>query len=79
MSDEDLREWEQRLAAGRFLPGVAAAAPGPTEDFTLRRPAKPAPTPVLAAAAAAPAPEDSDGPHVFEDGEDSEVFSDLEF
>jgi molecular chaperone DnaK len=75
MSEEDLREWEQRLAAGRFLPGVAAAAPMPAEDFTLGRPARPAaPIP-----AGGPVPEDSDAPHVFEDGEDSEVFSDLEF
>lgn len=78
MSEELIRKWEQRIAAGQYLDPsevkAAAKAAPPPEEFTL--PAAPSPAPT-----AEPATEnlDFDPPHVFEDDEDSEVFSDLDF
>ncbi|MBL7037447.1 MAG: Hsp70 family protein, partial [Pirellulaceae bacterium] len=80
MSDDVLRQWEQRIAAGQYIDpaeskaAAKAAAPAPS-DFAAEAPKAPAPAPPE------PATEnlDFDPPHIFEDDEDSEVFSDLEF
>jgi molecular chaperone DnaK len=67
MSEEMLAEWESRVARGKFL---LDAAPRPaTADDAAASPKK----------ASGAAEEDFDGPHVFQENEDSEVFSDLEF
>jgi molecular chaperone DnaK (HSP70) len=79
MSEDVIRQWERRIAAGQYLDLTTAKAPAqaatPSKDFALEAPQSPAP------ATAAPAAEnlDFDPPHVFEDDEDSEVFSDLDF
>jgi molecular chaperone DnaK len=67
MSEELLAEWESRVARGEFL---LDAAPRPAAaDEAAASPTK----------ASGAAEEDFDGPHVFQENEDSEVFSDLEF
>lgn len=80
MSEESLRQWEQRLAAGRLLlgpPTAPSAAAGPSPLATA------APEFALGAPTATPVPQENlefEAPHVFEEEEsDSEVFSDLEF
>lgn len=79
MSEDVIRQWEQRIAAGQYVDPAKAKAPAQTpaspDDFALEAPQSPA-----APAAAPPAENlDFDPPHIFEDDEDSEVFSDLEF
>jgi molecular chaperone DnaK len=74
MSDDALCEWEQRIGAGQFLAAPpAAASPKPAApDSAVRPPSR--------KRSATPSPNlDFESPHTFEDGEDSEVFSDLEF
>jgi len=72
MSEDVLRQWKRRIAAGEYLDTAKpkrAAQPAPS--------AKPSQPP----ATAKPKAEnlDFDAPHVFEEDEDSEVFSDLDF
>ncbi len=73
MSEEMLAYWETCVARGEFLPEVARAAAPADEspEFMLERPPGTG-TPVSAE-------EDLDAPHIFQDNEDSEVFSDLDF
>ena len=73
MDDETLGYWESRLARGQFL---SASADSPTTAHTIGQFALEQPpghrTP-------GSADEYLDGPHIFQDNEDSEVFSDLDF
>ncbi len=73
MSEDTLREWEQRIARGQFLTTPSASTP--TQATSLTQP----PTAGPAAKSKRSESTEFDAPHVFEDEEDSEVFSDLEF
>jgi molecular chaperone DnaK len=73
MGEDELLQWEQRIAQGQFL--IAPAAPPPA---TARDDAKPRPADAAAESALTDST-DFEPPHVFDDDEDSEVFSDLEF
>jgi molecular chaperone DnaK len=75
MSEESLHTWEQRIASGQFFAAPAAPpAVTPVPDTGAF------PLPPAATAAAPPPPAtDFDAPHVFEDEESSEVFTDLDF
>ena len=73
MSEDELRQWEQRIAEGQFLVAPAGPAPTATRDAPRPHPAEPAVKSALTESM------DFEAPHVFDDDEDSEVFSDLEF
>ena len=73
MSEDELRQWEQRIAQGQFLTSPAGPPPTATRDGTEPHPAEPAAKSALTESM------DFEAPHVFDDEEDSEVFSDLEF
>ena len=72
MTEDELRQWEQRIAQGQFLIAPAGPTPPATRDAPTR-PAEPALKSALTEST------DFEAPHVFDDDEDSEVFSDLEF
>jgi molecular chaperone DnaK len=76
MSEERLRKWEQRIADGLYLEESAPVAAAPTTDDVLPDTPKP---PAPAVAASRTDELDFEDPHVFEEDEDSEVFSDLDF
>ena len=70
MSEEDLQLWTQRIANNEYLADAAPApapAPAPAAD-----PSKTAINPV-------PLADDFDDPAMFDEDEDSEIFSDLDF
>jgi molecular chaperone DnaK len=73
MNEEDLRQWEQRIAEGKFLVPAAGGTTRADGDDRKPRPAEPAVKSHLTETT------DFEPPHVFDDEEDSEVFSDLEF
>lgn len=74
MTEEMLREWEQRVAEARYLPEAAEAPAAPASPLA-NPPAKPNAVPP----SAGPPPQDEfDSPAMIPD-EDSEVFSDLDF
>jgi molecular chaperone DnaK len=73
MSEESLLQWEQRIAQGQFLVRPASSVPEARAPKATRAAAEPA------VKSAAPESTDFEAPHIFEDDEDSEVFSDLEF
>ncbi|TVS10185.1 MAG: Hsp70 family protein [Planctomycetaceae bacterium] len=70
LSEEELVEWESRIAQGKYLLEVERPKRGvdETEAWFAAPPA-----------ADAEPNQDFDGPHVFQENEDSEIFSDLEF
>jgi len=77
MSEELLRKWEERIAGGQYMAGSTTVAPAaPTAGKSPQQAPKPS------APAIAPSGSDEldfEAPHIFEEDEDSEVFSDLEF
>lgn len=77
MSEGRIRKWEQRIANGQFIEKSAAVAPtAPSAVEVVRKPPKP---PAPAPAASESDELDFEAPHIFEEDEDSEVFSDLDF
>ena len=73
MSEDALQQWEERIARGQFI--VTPAAASPQSDAVATPPAGSAPREESTLAQSM----EFDAPHVFEDDEDSEVFSDLDF
>jgi molecular chaperone DnaK len=73
MSEEDLREWEERIARGQFI--VPSAEICPQTEVVARPPQAAIPHTEATLVQST----EFDAPHVFEDDEDSEVFSDLDF
>jgi hypothetical protein len=75
ISEKDLARWEQRIAQGDYFPQAPAAK---KTEPPAARPVSPG----REAPAARPASQQAlayDPPHTFDDEEDSEVFSDLDF
>ena len=70
LSEEELVEWESRIAEGKYLLELERPdrSVGETEAWFAAPPA-----------AGAEPHQDFDGPHVFQENEDSEIFSDLDF
>lgn len=70
LSEEELVEWESRIAEGKYLLELERPnrSVGETEAWFAAPPA-----------AGAKPNHDFDGPHVFQENEDSEIFSDLDF